>query len=192
MNLTIEEGKVVGILGPNGSGKTTLIKILTGLLRQTGGEVRIGGYKVGVATKSIVSYLPDRNFLYKWMRIKDALKLYQDFTDIKITKKNVERLIAAGRSRWKIENQGFNEQKNNRYNIEHANSQNYTAMKNHYLLVQITDIIRQLFEKGSSILKALKKTAKEKSSNLLESFRTRILTDEDFTHLSKPIQVRFT
>lgn len=79
LNLTIEEGKVVGILGPNGSGKTTLIKILTGLLRQTGGEVRIGGYKVGVATKSIVSYLPDRNFLYKWMRIKDALKLYQDF-----------------------------------------------------------------------------------------------------------------
>ena len=64
-------------------------------------------------------------------------------------------------------------------------------MKNHYLLVQITDIIRQLFEKGSSIIKALKKTAKEKSSNLLESFRTRILTDEDFTHLSKPIQVRF-
>ncbi|QJE32212.1 transposase, partial [Heyndrickxia coagulans] len=45
---------------------------------------------------------------------------------------------------------------------------------------------------SSSILKALKKTAKEKSSNLLESFRTRILTDEDFTHLSKPIQVRFT
>jgi len=79
LNLTIEEGKVVGILGPNGSGKTTLIKILTGLLRQTGGEVRIDGHKVGVATKSIVSYLPDRNFLYKWMRIKDALKLYQDF-----------------------------------------------------------------------------------------------------------------
>jgi hypothetical protein len=104
----------------------------------------------------------------------------------------VERLITAGRSRWKIENQGFNEQKNNRYDIEHANSRNYTAMKNHYLLVQITDIIRQLYEKGSSILKALKKTEKEKSSSLLRSFRTRILTDENFTHLSKPIQVRFT
>ncbi|MEK5266587.1 transposase family protein [Weizmannia sp. FSL W8-0401] len=133
------------------------------------------------------------NLMEATMKTEDGKsKEYVFITDIKITKKNVERLIAAGRSRWKIENQGFNEQKNNRYNIEHANSQNYTAMKNHYLLVQITDIIRQLFEKGSSILKALKKTAKEKSSNLLEAFRTRILTDEDFTHLSKPIQVRFT
>ncbi|WP_018664185.1 ABC transporter ATP-binding protein [Heyndrickxia acidiproducens] len=79
LNLTIEEGKVVGILGPNGSGKTTLIKILTGLLRQTSGQVLIDGKKIGVPTKSIVSYLPDRNFLYKWMRIRDAAKLYHDF-----------------------------------------------------------------------------------------------------------------
>jgi ABC-2 type transport system ATP-binding protein len=79
LSLTIEEGKVVGILGPNGSGKTTLIKILTGLLRKTSGDVRIDGLKVGVETKSIVSYLPDRNFLYKWMKIEDALKLYNDF-----------------------------------------------------------------------------------------------------------------
>ncbi|WP_416828896.1 ABC transporter ATP-binding protein [Ectobacillus polymachus] len=79
LNLTIEEGKVVGILGPNGSGKTTLIKILTGLLRQTSGDVLIDGLKVGVETKSIVSYLPDRNFLYKWMKIEDAFKLYNDF-----------------------------------------------------------------------------------------------------------------
>ncbi|MGG3853941.1 transposase family protein [Caldifermentibacillus hisashii] len=133
------------------------------------------------------------NLMESTMETEDGkTKEYVFITDIKITKKNAERLIAAGRSRWKIENQGFNEQKNNRYDIEHANSENYTAMKNHYLLVQITDIIRQLYEKGSSILKTIKKTAKEKSSNLLESFRTRILTDEDFSHLSKPIQVRFT
>lgn len=79
ISLNIEEGKVVGILGPNGSGKTTLIKILTGLLRQTSGEVLIDGQKIGVYTKSIVSYLPDRNFLYKWMRIEDAYNLYKDF-----------------------------------------------------------------------------------------------------------------
>jgi len=79
INLNIEEGRVVGVLGPNGSGKTTLIKILTGLLRQTAGEVFIDGKPVGVYTKSIVSYLPDRNFLYKWMKIEDAMNLYKDF-----------------------------------------------------------------------------------------------------------------
>ncbi|WP_428909506.1 ABC transporter ATP-binding protein [Niallia sp. Krafla_26] len=79
LSLNIEEGKVVGILGPNGSGKTTLIKILTGLLRQTSGEVLIAGQNVGVGTKALVSYLPDRNFLYKWMKIEDAFQMYKDF-----------------------------------------------------------------------------------------------------------------
>jgi hypothetical protein len=119
-------------------------------------------------------------------------KEYVFITDLKITKKNAERLIAAGRSRWKIENQGFNQQKNIPYDIEHANSHNYTAMKNHYLLVQITDIIRQLYENGSTVFKKLKKTAKEKSSNLLEAIRTRRITEEDITALEKPLQVRFT
>ena len=79
LSLNIEEGKVVGILGPNGSGKTTLIKILTGILRETKGEVLIDGHEPGVYTKSIVSYLPDRNFLYSWMTIQDALSFYKDF-----------------------------------------------------------------------------------------------------------------
>lgn len=79
LNLTIEPGKVVGVLGPNGSGKTTMIKILTGLLRQTSGEVLINGEKVGTKTKAMVSYLPDRNFLYKWMKIEDASQFYRDF-----------------------------------------------------------------------------------------------------------------
>ncbi len=79
VNLTIEKGKVVGILGPNGSGKTTFIKIATGLLRQSKGEIIIDGHKPGVATKAIVSYLPDRNFLYKWMTVGDAVDFYNDF-----------------------------------------------------------------------------------------------------------------
>lgn len=79
IDLSIGKGKVVGILGPNGSGKTTLIKILAGLLRQTSGEVLIDGRSIGVYTKSIVSYLPDRSFLYKWMKIEDAMNLYKDF-----------------------------------------------------------------------------------------------------------------
>lgn len=79
LDLNIEKGKVVGILGPNGSGKTTLIKILTGLLRESKGEVTIDGNNIGLQTKSIVSYLPDRNFLYNWMTIKDAGDFYSDF-----------------------------------------------------------------------------------------------------------------
>lgn len=79
ISLNIEEGKVVGILGPNGSGKTTLIKILAGILRQSKGEVTINGKTPGVYSKSIVSYLPDRNFLYDWMKISDAISMYKDF-----------------------------------------------------------------------------------------------------------------
>ena len=133
------------------------------------------------------------NLIESKVEMEDGtVKVYVFITNLKITKKNADRLIASGRSRWKIENQGFNQQKNIRYDIEHTNSHNYTAMKNHYLLVQITDIIRQLYENGSTVFKKLKKTVKEKSSNLLEAIRTRKITEEDIAALEKPIQVRFT
>ena len=79
IDLNIEMGKVVGILGPNGSGKTTLIKLLTGLLHPSSGEIKIDGMSPGVHTKSLISYLPDRNALYSWMSVKDALEMYKDF-----------------------------------------------------------------------------------------------------------------
>lgn len=82
LNLEIPEGRIVGLLGPNGSGKTTFIKISAGILRSTSGEITIDGQKPGVYTKSIVSYLPDVNFLYKWMKIKDAKQFFKDmFSD---------------------------------------------------------------------------------------------------------------
>ena len=79
ISIDMEKGKVIGILGPNGSGKTTMIKILTGILRASKGEVLIDGKEPGVYTKSIVSYLPDRNFLYNWMSIQDSINFYKDF-----------------------------------------------------------------------------------------------------------------
>lgn len=79
LDLNIAKGKVVGILGPNGSGKTTLIKIITGILRESQGEILIDGNKPGVKTKAIVSYLPDRNFLYNWMDIQEAINFFKDF-----------------------------------------------------------------------------------------------------------------
>lgn len=128
----------------------------------------------------------------KFQTNEEQSKQYLFITDIKIKKGNAQGLVAAGRSRWKIENEGFNKQKNLRYDIEHVNSENYTAMKNHYLLTQITDILVQLFENGFKLLREFKKTAKEISSNLLEAIRSRTLTDEDIDLLGQPIQIRFT
>lgn len=79
IDLQLDEGKIVGLLGPNGSGKTTLIKIANRLLQPTAGEITIHGEKPGVLTKSIVSYLPDCEFLQDWMTAADLLRFYQDF-----------------------------------------------------------------------------------------------------------------
>lgn len=79
LNLEVNEGEVLGVLGPNGSGKTTLLKIITNLHKKSSGEITICGEEPGIKTKGFVSYLPDRNFLYKWMKIKDAKEFYVDF-----------------------------------------------------------------------------------------------------------------
>ena len=79
IDLTIEPGRIVGLLGPNGSGKTTLIKLANGLLTPTSGEILIDGRKPSRATKAIVSYLPDRSTLPGWMSIAQALDYYGDF-----------------------------------------------------------------------------------------------------------------
>jgi ABC-2 type transport system ATP-binding protein len=79
LNLSIEKGRAVGMLGPNGSGKTTLIKIAAGILRQSSGEILIDNHEPGVYTKSVISYLPDRNYLPKWMKVEDAINYFNDF-----------------------------------------------------------------------------------------------------------------
>jgi len=79
IDLDIEPGHIVGLLGPNGSGKTTLIKMANGLLAPTAGQILIGGEKPSVATKKIVSYLPDRMALPTWMKMTQALDFFGDF-----------------------------------------------------------------------------------------------------------------
>lgn len=79
VTLSIPQGKIVGLMGPNGSGKTTLIKILTGVLTGYEGTVHVNGRIPGACTKSIVSYLPDRLSLGRWMRVRDAVAYYSDF-----------------------------------------------------------------------------------------------------------------
>ena len=79
VDLAIEPGRIVGLLGPNGSGKTTLIKLANGLLTPSSGEILIDGKKPSRATKTIVSYLPDRNTLPGWMTVAQTLDYYEDF-----------------------------------------------------------------------------------------------------------------
>ena len=79
VNITLESGKIVGLLGPNGSGKTTLIKILNGLLTPTAGQVLIDGEEPGVATKKVVAYLPDNIYLNTWMTVRQIVDYFKDF-----------------------------------------------------------------------------------------------------------------
>lgn len=79
INLTINRGRIVGLLGTNGSGKSTLIKLANGLLTPTSGEILINGMKPGVETKKIVSYLPERTYLNDWMKVNDIINFFADF-----------------------------------------------------------------------------------------------------------------
>lgn len=79
INFSIEKGRIVGILGPNGSGKTTLIKIINGLISPTSGTVEINGNKPGIASKKVISYLPDKNYLNLNFSLKELLNFYKDF-----------------------------------------------------------------------------------------------------------------
>ena len=79
VTLNIAPGRVVGLLGPNGSGKPTLIKLATGLLTPSSGEVRICGALPGKETKAVVSYLPDRPCLPEWMSADELMDYFADF-----------------------------------------------------------------------------------------------------------------
>ena len=79
VDLTLNRGRIIGLLGPNGSGKTTLIKTAAGLLTPSAGELFVNGQRPGPETKQVVSYLPERTYLSDWMRVEDVLSLFSDF-----------------------------------------------------------------------------------------------------------------
>jgi len=111
-------------------------------------------------------------------------------TNLKVFKKNIIKIAKGGRLRWKIENEGFNIQKNRGFNLEHPYSQNQTAMINFYLLLQIAYIISQLMEKGSLLKdKILKEfgSVTRLFKQLLEDLRTKIIGS---SFPNKQIQIR--
>ena len=79
INLNLPEGKIIGLLGKNGSGKTTLIKLVNGLLSLDKGEILVDGHVVGVDSKKIISYLPERNYLNVHKKVKDIIDYFSDF-----------------------------------------------------------------------------------------------------------------
>ena len=115
---------------------------------------------------------------------------FQWLTNLTITGKTAYEFAQAGRKRWKIENEGFNIQKHQRYEIEHANSLHSQAMKNHYLLTQIADILMQMYEFKNQTIRKAKRSIKNISSHLLASFR-RQLTKEDISGIQLNTQSGF-
>ena len=114
-------------------------------------------------------------------------KEYMWIVSFKITERNSKELIYFGRQRWRIENEGFNMQKNGTFDIEHVYSQNYNAIKAHYFFIQFAHTIRQLLEKGIKYIKELKISKKEVSALLIEALtQTKINLTEN-----NKIQLRF-
>ncbi len=79
INLTVSRGKIIGLLGKNGTGKSTLIKIINDLLTANSGEVLINGEKIGIGSKKIISYLPERTYLDKSMTVDKVIEFFADF-----------------------------------------------------------------------------------------------------------------
>lgn len=112
MDVTVQAGRIVGLLGPNGSGKTTFLKLLCGLLQPTSGMLTIDGHMPGPETKNIISYLPDRMYLADWMKTCDLVDFFADFYADFDRKKAIEMLSAldiAPKTRLKTMSKGTKE-----------------------------------------------------------------------------------
>lgn len=122
---------------------------------------------------------------YQYVDKKGGTVKFPWVTSLTLSKRNLEEMILAGRGRWRIENQGFNNQKTGLYRIEHLNSRNGTAMKNHYLFTQISDILMQLYLAWNPLMREIGQSIKNTSSWLLESFRRQTVTDEDVSYIHR-------
>ncbi|MDF2906971.1 MAG: hypothetical protein K0R34_2292 [Herbinix sp.] len=112
VNLTLERGRIIGLLGPNGSGKTTMIKLINGLLVPTSGNILVDGKLPGTETKKIVSYLPEKTYLPEWMKISETIEFFQDFYpdfDTKRANEMLDRLHLDPKRRMKTLSKGTKE-----------------------------------------------------------------------------------
>lgn len=96
VDLDLPEGKIIGLLGPNGSGKTTLIKLASGLLTPTSGQILVCGQPVSPQTNSLISYLPERTYLNDWMTVVELLMFFKSFYSDFDMKKATDMLTSLG------------------------------------------------------------------------------------------------
>ncbi len=165
-------------------------------IRQGNGSRKVGRIGKEKGTGEYVNHVEETAgkeetanlFSYSYETEKEGKKqtiTFKWITNIELTEKNLEEMINAARGRWKIENEGFNNQKNGIYDIEHLNSRNGNAMKNHYLLTQVADIIMQIYLAWNPLRKEINQSIKNTSSWLLESFRRQTITDEDVFYIQR-------
>ena len=117
-------------------------------------------------------------------------RIFNFLTDLPLTKKNVPLTVFYGRRRWRIENYGFNAQKNHGYFIQHLFSRNCQAMKNHYFLIQIAHMISQIMDAWKALWQNIKLSGEQKHKRMLESWKTDII-DGSIISSSPRFQIRF-
>ena len=146
---------------------------------------------------TIKNYYLDKNYKYRNHKF-NIIKFIEEknnkttsfhyVTNLEVNDRNIKKIVMLGRNRWKIENQGFYNQKHRIFDITHLNSRNDTAMKNHYFFIQFVHVIRQLLEKGNLLTKSLKLKIKEVSETLLNTLTSTI---SDLNDLETNFQLRF-
>lgn len=120
----------------------------------------------------------------------NKMVIFNYVTDLNVNNYKIETIISMGRRRWKIENEGFNEQKNGTFCISHLCSRNENALKIHYYFIQIAHILRQLMEYGSLLLRSMKlKTKKEVSQLIFQTLTSSLISD--LNNLETNFQLRF-
>ena len=126
---------------------------------------------------------------FKYIEMKNNKETtFRYISNLEVNNRNIKDIVKIGRKRWKIENEGFYNQKHRTFNITHLNSRNDNAMKCHYFFIQFAHTIRQLLEKGNSLTKLLKLKTKEVSYFLLNGLTS---VTSDLNNLKTNFQLRF-
>ena len=110
-------------------------------------------------------------------------------TNLPLSHRNARETVFFGRRRWKIENEGFNAQKNHGFALAHLFSRNCRAMKNHYYLIQIGHMIAQIMDAWKSLWEGIRQSKEQKHRRILESWKTQRLSDCDWKAPSR-FQIR--